>query len=201
MSKGQGTKKIQWVNTVITSLTPSHTKYRSTFSHRPLQYRLLSPISKYWGTCFMVVVPGISTQISTVHHSSLDHIMQSLNHDILSSLQIVSFNHLLTSSTISDAIIYHSTLQSFDRAVCCPLYHFIVHCFGFLPAQTGRLGAKFKKSQFAHARGAGKTEPPVDSKNLVSLCTPTFMKHPNFLCFLLGRSIGSSSFFICHMSM
>jgi len=157
MSKGQGTEKIQWVNTVITSLTPSHTKVPLHIFPPSFTIEATITNKQVLGNLLHGGSSGISTQISTLHHSSLDHIMQSLNHGILSSLQIVSFNHLLTSSTISDAIIYHSTLQSFDRAVCCSLYHFIVHCFGFLPAQTGRLGAKFKKSQFAHARGAGKT--------------------------------------------
>ena len=36
---------------------------------------------------------GITTQISTLHHSSLDHIMQSLNHGIPSSLQMASSNN------------------------------------------------------------------------------------------------------------
>ena len=78
--------------------------------------------------------------------------------------------------TISDAIIYHSTLQSFDRAVCCSLYHLIVHCFGFLPAQTGRLGAKFKRSP-EHIQGV--QEKPKHRSILKSWChcVPTFMKH------------------------
>ena len=67
---------------------------------------------------------GISTQISTLHHSSLDHIMQSLNHGIPSSLQMASstvmqsfiikrFNHLTV------LFVAHCIISSFTVSVSC----------------------------------------------------------------------------------
>ena len=115
----------------------------------------------------------------------------SCSHSIIVSFHSCKWYHSIICShhpTISDGIIYHSTLQSFDGAVCCSLYHLIVHCFGFLPAQTGRLGAKFKKSP-EHIQGLREKNrvSPVDSYTLdilVSLCSHfhEILKHRNVLC-------------------
>ena len=85
----------------------------------------------------------------------------------------------------------------------------IVHCFGVLLAQTGRLGAKFKKSPEHKQKGVRekKNEPPVDSeKILVSLCTH-FHETPKFFFVFFwggssnlkdhffGRSIGRKAVF------
>ena len=76
------------------------------------------------------------------------HIFRRVNHDIRVFLHHGKSYHSIIQShhqTISDTNIYHSILQSFDRAVCCSIIvAFDRSLFDFLPAQTGRLGAKFK---------------------------------------------------------
>ena len=135
---------------------------------------------------------------------------------IMLSLHHCNWYHSIIQSqhqTISDTNIYHSSLQSFDCAVCCSIIVALDRSlFDFLPAQTGRLGAKFKMSP-GHIQEVQEKNPTTGR---LLKPRPSFRKHlsfsivffwvepaprisSNFKGYFSGGSIGSSiySMLIC----